>query len=130
MEDIRSFMGFLWVQKENDVYTIGLMEEALEDFESISAVDLPNENSEIEADVAVGSLETDEGALDIYSPVAGVVIEINQAVIEEPSLIVDDPTGDGWLFKVESEDDYQGDEDDDEDDDDEDDDLEEEEEEE
>ncbi|MEZ0391073.1 MAG: glycine cleavage system protein H, partial [Pseudobdellovibrionaceae bacterium] len=52
-----------------------------------------------------GSLETDEGPLDIYSPVAGNVVEVNNTVLEDPTLIQDDPY-DAWLFKVESEDDY------------------------
>ena len=112
-------MGYLWVQKEDNVYTIGINEDGLEDFETIESVDLPRENEEIEADVVCGALETDEGPLDLYSPVSGKVIELNPAVIEDPSIITEDPY-DAWLLKVESDEEMDEPDDDDDDDDDDD----------
>ena len=101
-ENARSYMGHLWIQREDNVYTISLNEDAIDDFENIESVDLPRENEEIEEDIVCGTIETDNGPLDIFSPVTGVVIEVNSAVIEDPSLIQEDPQGDGWLIKVES----------------------------
>jgi glycine cleavage system H protein len=118
-EQIRNFMGYLWFQKEDNVYTIGVTEEALEDFSKIESVDLPAENESVEADVVCGTLETDEGPLDIYSPVSGKVIEVNSSIADDPSVIQEDPY-DGWLLKIESEDEYDEDEDDDDDDEDDD----------
>ncbi len=118
-ESYRNFMGYLWVQKEDNVYTIGINEDGLEDFETIESVDLPRENEEIEADVVCGALETDEGPLDLYSPVSGKVIELNPAVIEDPSIITEDPY-DAWLLKVESDEEMDEPDDDDDDDDDDD----------
>jgi glycine cleavage system H protein len=119
--DVRNFMGYLWVQEEDGIITIGINEEGLADFDSISSVDLPAEQDKVDADEVCGTVETDDGPLDIYSPVSGTVIEINSAVIDEPSLIIEDPFEEGWLIRIEaselSDDD---DEDDDEDDDDED----------
>ena len=138
-ENARSYMGHLWIQREDNVYTISLNEDAIDNFENIESVDLPRENEEIEEDIVCGTIETDNGPLDIFSPVTGVVIEVNSAVIEDPSLIQEDPQGDGWLIKVESsedvfddedEDDLDDEDEDDEDDDDEDDDYDEDEEEE
>jgi glycine cleavage system H protein len=120
-------MGYLWFQKEDNVYTVGINEEALEDFSTVESVDLPRENELVEADVVCGALETDEGPLDLYAPVDGKIIEINTAVVEDPSLIQEDPY-DSWLIKIESEDEYDGEDDEDEDDDDDDDDDEDEEE--
>ena len=121
-------MGYLWFTKEDNIYTIGINEEGLEEIEKITSIDLPSENEEIEADVVLGSVETDDGPLDIYSPVSGTVIEINTAVTEEPQIIQDDPY-DSWLVKIESEEDVDDadDDDDDEDDDDEEEEAEEEE---
>lgn len=128
-EQYRNFMGGFWFQKEDNIYTVGLNEDALETFEKIETLDLPSENEIVEAEVVCGSLETDEGPIDIYSPVSGNVIEINSTIIEDPTLIQDDPY-DAWLFKVESEDDYvePDEEDEDEDEDEEDEDLDEDEE--
>lgn len=124
-DQYRNFMGYLWVQKEDNVYTIGINEDGLEEITEINTVELPQENEQIEADVAIGSVETDDGPLDIYSPVGGNVIEVNTAVTEDPSIIQEDPY-DAWLVKIESTEDMD-DADEDEDEDDEDDEDEEEE---
>ncbi len=115
-EQYRNFMGYLWYQKEDNVYTIGLNDDALDDFESVESLDLPREGEEIEEDVVCGAVETDEGPLDIYSPVSGTVIEVNSSVTEDPSLILDDPY-DAWLLKIEVTDEDEDDEDEDEDED-------------
>lgn len=116
MSDVRNFMGYLWVQQKDGVLTIGINEDGLEDFEEISSVDLPPEGEKVEADVVLGTIETDDGPLDIYSPVAGTVIEVNSQVLDEPALIQEDPYEEGWLIRIEAEDDLE-DEDEDEDDD-------------
>lgn len=123
-DQYRNFMGYLWFQKEDNVYTIGINEDGLDEIENINSIDLPPEGEAIQADVVLGSVETDDGPLDIYSPVSGSVIELNTAVIEDPTLIQEDPY-DGWLLKIESDEDVE-DMDSDEDDDDEDEDDEEE----
>jgi glycine cleavage system H protein len=118
-ESYRNFMGYLWVQKEDNIYTIGVNEDALEDFSTVESVDLPAENEEVEADVVCGTIETDEGPLDLYSPVSGKVVELNAAVLEDSSIITEDPY-DAWLLKIESEEDMDeavDDEDEDDDDD-------------
>ena len=115
-EQYRNFMGYLWIQKEDNIYTIGVNEEGLEEIGEISSVDLPRENELIEADVVFGSIDTDDGPLDLYSPVSGKVIEVNSAVTEDASVIQEDPY-DAWLVKIESEEDIDSFEDDDEDDD-------------
>lgn len=127
-EQYRNYMGNFWFQKEDNVYTIGINEDALEDFNEIESLELPSNSEVVEDDVACGTLETDQGTLDIYVPVKGTVVEINTVVVEDPSLIQDDPY-DGWLLKIESEEEFADeDDDDDEDDEDEDEDFDEEEE--
>ena len=119
-EDTVDFMGYMWIQKE----------EGLQDFDEITSIELPSENDKVEADTVIGTIETDDGPLDIYSPVNGTVLEVNPQVLESPSLIQEDPFEEGWLIRIESSDDLDEDEDDydDEDEDDEDEDSEEDEE--
>ncbi len=119
-DDVRNYMGYLWYRQEDGVITIGINEDGLEDFESISTVDLPAEQEEVDTETVIGSIETSDGPLDIYSPVDGTVIEVNTSVIDDPSLIMEDPYEEGWLVRIESSDDVD-DEDEDEDDDDDDD---------
>lgn len=121
-DDVRNFMGYLWVRQEDGVVTIGINEDGLEDFAEVSSLELPSEQEKIDADVVIGTLETDEGPLDIYSPVSGTVIEVNSQVLDDPSIIIEDPYEEGWLIRIEAEEDLDENEDLDEDDDEDDDD--------
>jgi glycine cleavage system H protein len=124
--DVRNFMGYMWIHEEDGIVTIGINEEGLADFEEITSVDLPAENDKVEADEVCGTVETDDGPLDIYSPVSGTVLEVNSAVIDDPTLIQEDPFEEGWLIRVEASEALEDDEDEEDDDDDEDEDDEEE----
>jgi glycine cleavage system H protein len=102
MDDLITYMGYEWIQIEDETITIGINEEGLDEFNDINKVDLPTENEAIEADEVIGELDTDEGPLNLYCPIEGTVIEVNAAVLEDPNLIKEDCYGDGWLFKVEA----------------------------
>ncbi len=101
MKDMIPYMGYEWYQVDDGVVTIGINEIGLDEFTEISAANLPAENEEIIPDEVCGELDTDQGPMNLYCPIEGHVIEINEAVIENPSLIIEDCQGDGWLFKVE-----------------------------
>ncbi len=103
MEEQLKYMDYLWVQADDDVVTVGITEEGLEGFDDIETLLLPDENSKITEDEVCGNLETDQGPFSLFSPIDGTVIEINEAVVENPKMIFEDPTGDGWLFRVEAE---------------------------
>lgn len=130
--DVKHFNHHMWYRDEDGVITIGINEEGLADITEITSLDLPAENESVGEDVAIGTIETDDGPLDIYSPVEGKVVEINSSVLEDPSLIQEDPYEEGWLIRIESSEDLDDEDEEDEDDfdeDDEDDDFEDEEEE-
>ena len=120
-EDTINFMGYMWIQKEDGVITVGINEEGLQDFDEITSIELPPENEKVEADTVIGTIETDDGPLDIYSPVNGTILEINPQVLESPSLIQEDPYEEGWLLRIETTEDLDDEEDDDDLEDDEDD---------
>jgi glycine cleavage system H protein len=101
-EEFIPFMGYEWLQIEDETVTIGISEEGLSELTEITAINLPSENEEVNPDEICGEIETEEGPLNIYSPVEGRVVEINSAVLENPKLIFEDPYGDGWLFRVEA----------------------------
>lgn len=122
-EDTVNFMGYMWVHKEDGVITIGINEEGLQDFDEITSIELPPENEKVEADTVIGTIETDDGPLDIYAPVNGTILEINPQVLETPSLIQEDPFEEGWLLRIETteeldedDEDYEDEDEDDEDD--------------
>ncbi len=102
MQDQITYMGYMWVQIEDGILTFGINESGLDEFTEINAVDLPAENDSVEPDEVCGEIDTDQGPMNLYCPVQGKVVEINEAVVENPSLIQEDCNGDGWLFKVEA----------------------------
>lgn len=114
-DEYKNYMGYMWYKHEDDCILIGITEEALEDFQEIHSLDLPEEHEKVDSDVAIGTIETDDGPLDIYSPFAGKVVEVNSSVLDDPSLIMEDPYEDGWILKIETTEDVD-DEDEDEDD--------------
>ncbi|MBC7755016.1 MAG: glycine cleavage system protein H [Moraxellaceae bacterium] len=116
-------MHYLWYSEQDGVITIGINEEGLEDITEINSIDLPQEQDEIDADSPIGTLDSDDGQLDIFSPVKGTVIEVNSQVLENPEIILEDSYEEGWLLRIETteelEDEDLVDDDDDDDDDDE-----------
>ena len=100
-EEFIPFMVYEWLQVDDGAITIGISEEGLSELTEITAINLPAENDEVTADEICGEIETDEGPLNLYSPVDGKVVEINAAVVENPTLLSEDPYGDGWLVRVE-----------------------------
>ncbi len=101
---IITFMDNLWVSIEENVLTIGVLESGLEDATEIYHLDLPTENSEIEGEEICGEVHTDDGPLNLYSPVAGTVLEVNSSIIGNPKMLFEDSEGDCWLFKVDASD--------------------------
>ena len=101
MKELITYMGYEWVSVDDGVATIGINEAGLDEFSEAAAANLPAENEEVVPDEVCGEIDTDQGPMNLYSPIEGVVVEVNEAVIENPSLILEDNYGDGWLFKVE-----------------------------
>ncbi len=101
-ENVKNFMHYLWYSEQDGVITIGINEEGLEDITEINSIDLPQEQDEIDADTPIGSLDSDDGQLDIFSPVKGTVIEVNSQVLENPEIILEDSYEEGWLLRIET----------------------------
>ena len=116
--DIKNFNHHMWYQEDDGIITIGINEEGLADITEITNIDLPPEQEKVEEDTPIGTIETDDGPLDIFSPVEGTVIEVNAQVLEDPSVIQEDPYEEGWLLRIEATEDLADDEDEDEEDDD------------
>lgn len=111
--DIKNYMGHLWYSNVDGVVTVGLNEEALEDFDEIISFDLPKDNEDVIEDEVCGSIETSDGPLDIYAPISGTILEINSTVVEDPAVLMEDPYEEGWLIKISAEEKDHNDDDDD-----------------
>jgi len=89
-----------WVATEDEVATIGITDYAQEQLGEIVYVELPAVGDKISKDDAFGVVESVKAVSDIYAPVSGTVVEVNQELPESPEMINEDPYGDGWLVKV------------------------------
>lgn len=115
-DQIKNFNHYLWYSENDGIITIGINEEGLEDITEINSLELPPEQEKVDSELAFGSLESDDGTLDLFSPIDGTVIEVNSQVLEDPSLIMEDPYEEGWLIRIEADGEIE-DEDEDEDED-------------
>ena len=101
MDDVITYMGYEWINVEGGELTIGINEEGISEFVEVAKIDLPSIDDVVLPDEVCGEIDTDQGPMNLYCPIEGTVVEINEAVSENPDLIMEDPLGDGWLFKVE-----------------------------
>lgn len=90
-----------WLAVDENIVTFGITELAAQGLGEILFVDLPDEGSRINLGSQFASLESVKGIMDLFSPFAGTVLEVNQRLLEDPALINDDAYGDGWLFTAE-----------------------------
>ncbi|MGL5033098.1 MAG: glycine cleavage system protein GcvH [Microcystaceae cyanobacterium] len=99
-EDLRYLDSHEYVRLDGEIATVGITAFALEELGDLVFLELPEINATVEAGVVFGNVESVKAASDLYSPISGTVIEINDAMVESPEEIADDPYGDGWLLKV------------------------------
>ncbi len=93
-----------WVRLDGDIATIGITDHAQQALGDLVFVELPELDREVEAGEAAAVVESVKAASDVYAPLAGKVVEANQAVVDDPALVNGDPEGEGWLFRLELED--------------------------
>jgi glycine cleavage system H protein len=89
-----------WVRKDDDVYTVGITDHAQTMLGDLVYIELPEPESSLEDGEECAVVESVKAAADVYSPISGEVVEINEALLENPQLINEDPYGKGWLFRI------------------------------
>ncbi len=89
-----------WVACEESIATVGVTDHAQEQLGEIVYVELPAVGDKISKDDPFGVIESVKAVSDIYAPVTGTVIEVNEDLPESPETVNEDPYGDGWLVKV------------------------------
>ncbi len=89
-----------WARLEDGVVTVGITDHAQEALGDVVYVETPEVGAQVIANEEAGVVESVKAASDIFSPVSGEVIAVNETLEDEPELINRDPYGDGWFFKV------------------------------
>lgn len=89
-----------WIRIEGETGTIGISAYAAEQLGDITFVELPETDDEIEKGEVFCSVESVKAASDIYAPMSGIIIEINEELAEAPEMVNDSPEDDGWIAKI------------------------------
>ncbi len=89
-----------WVRVEDDVCVIGITDFAQKELGEVVYVEMPEIGHVFDAHDEMGTIESVKAVAEVYTPVAGEVIEVNDNLKDDPAAINDDPHGDGWLVKV------------------------------
>jgi glycine cleavage system H protein len=89
-----------WIRLEGDIATVGISNHAQEQLGDIVFAEVPEAGRRVSKGQEAAVVESVKAASDVYAPISGEVIEGNQAVVDDPSLVNSDPEGDGWFFKL------------------------------
>jgi glycine cleavage system H protein len=99
-EDSRYAKSHEYVHVEGATGTIGITEYAQKELGDVVFVELPQVGSQLEQNEELGSIESVKAVSELFSPVSGEVIEVNEKLKDKPELVNTDPYGDGWMIKV------------------------------
>jgi len=99
-EELQYTRSHEWVRTEGDTATIGITDHAQDELGDIVFIELPEQGATLEAGDSFGTLESVKAVSDLYAPVGGEVIEVNEALDSSPEKINEDPYGEGWIVKL------------------------------
>lgn len=97
----------LWLREEDDGVLIGVTEHAIEEFGEMVFIELPEVGTTVTKDEEIIVIEASEASSDILSPIDGEIVEVNEALVNNPALANEDAIGAGWFIKIEASDEAQ-----------------------
>tara|TARA_B100001057_G_scaffold460849_1_gene512313 strand:- start:351 stop:731 length:381 start_codon:yes stop_codon:yes gene_type:complete len=100
MSEVKFSKDHEWILPDGDEATVGITKHATEMLGDIVFAELPDKGSNVEKDGTAGVVESTKAASDVYTPVSGEVLDINQTIVDDPSKINEDPEGSAWFFKL------------------------------
>jgi glycine cleavage system H protein len=98
--DLKYTSDHEWIAVDGDIATVGITAYAAEKLGDVVYVDLPKVGATVTGGTVVGEIESTKSVGELFAPVAGEVVAINQAIIDQPDLVNADPFGDAWMIKV------------------------------
>ena len=100
MSEVKFSKEHEWITVAGDIATIGITKHAAELLGDIVFVELPEKGLNVEKDKTAGVVESTKAASDVYTPISGEVVDINQSIVDDPSKINSDPESSAWFFKL------------------------------
>jgi glycine cleavage system H protein len=89
-----------WVRLTGGLAVVGITDYAQSQLSDLTYVELPSVGDDVEAESEVAVVESVKAASDVYAPIAGTVMEVNEKLLQQPETINGDPYGAGWMFKI------------------------------
>lgn len=89
-----------WIALDGDVATVGITDYAADKLGDVVFVELPGVDTGVSAGQVVGEIESTKSVGELYAPLTGDVVAVNDAAVDDPSLVNSDPFGEGWLVKI------------------------------
>ncbi len=99
-----------WLLEDGDIVTVGITAHAAEQLGDVVFVELPETGTEVAKDEEIVVIESVKAASDILAPIDGEIVEVNDAIADNPAMVNDDPEGEAWFFKIKPSDTSQMDE--------------------
>ena len=93
-----------WVVLDGDIATVGITDHAQEQLGDLVHIELPERDRVVVEAETCAVVESVKAASDVYAPLAGKVVEINETIVEDPSIVNSDAEGEGWFFRLELDD--------------------------
>jgi glycine cleavage system H protein len=100
-KDLKYTKEHEWVKVEGNIATVGITDYAQDSLGDVVYVELPQEGASVTKHEPFGVVESVKAASDLYAPLSGSVTEVNDAIVDSPEAINEDPYGDAWMIKVE-----------------------------
>jgi len=98
--DLKYAKSHEWVRVTGELATVGISDHAQHELTDVVFVELPAVGGTITAGEACAVVESVKTASDVYAPVSGEIVAVNNQVVENPALVNDQPYGEGWFFQV------------------------------
>src|SRR5436309_970566 len=92
-----------WASLDGDICTVGITKFAVDQLTDVVYVELPDVGDNVFAGESFGEIESVKAVSDLYSPVNGEVVEINEKILDDPTRVTADPYGKGWMVKIKAE---------------------------
>src|SRR5690242_7072688 len=99
-DDLRYTNEHEWVRVDGDDAVVGITDFAQDSLGDVVYVSLPEVGAAVTGGQSIAEVESTKSVSEIYAPVAGVIVAVNDALAEQPELLNSDPYGDGWIFRV------------------------------
>lgn len=103
-EELKYSREHIWIRVEGDRAVVGLTDYAQEELGLVASLELPEAGDEVEQEDSMGTIEARKTVAELYAPFSGTVLEVNHELLDNPSLVNDDPYDGGWLLEISLED--------------------------